>query len=1130
MNGALRAEPQTVEEFVGRDAELGGLLAGLELAREGRGSLFLIGGEPGIGKSRLADEFAGRAREHGVRVLWGRCWEGAGAPAYWPWIQALRSHLRTVDPELARVQLGPGAADIAQMLPEIRTLVTDLPPAPAESDSARFQLFDSTASFLRNVASAQETVLVLEDLHAADTPSVLLLRFLAGQLSDMRLLVIATYRDIELTPDHPLTPALREMARETTTRLIQLSGLAQADTARVVEATTGRGRHAQLVARLWRETSGNPLFLLEAVALLAAEGRLDDVSAGERLRLNLPAGVRDVITRRVRHLGERTVQALTIGAALGPEFSAEVVRRVGAYAGDDLLDVLGEAAQAGLIGPVGLGRFRFSHDLVREALYDELTPAERIRLHRRIADALEELYGASLDTRLGELAHHYFEASLGGLGDDDASEARRVADKAKTYARRAAEQAVRSLAYEEGARLYQIALHVLDLEGSTDAAQRAEILVSVGDAQARAGNLPAAQSTFLEAATFARRSGAAQHLAHAALGYGGRFFWGRAGNDPHLTPLLQDALVLLGGADDRLRVRLLTRLACAWRGHRDQLDQSAALSQQAVEIARRLDDPATLSYALAGRVGAIYWPETTIERLQIAQELLITSQATGDPERIIDAHMIRSFIYADLARMSEARAEIETLTVLAEDLRQPVQLWLANAAKAAYALLSGAFAEAEKLMEVESAPDYPTTPIKDDVSSASMHRFLLGRERDGLATEEPTVRRAVSEFPWYPAHRAALVLLLLELDRPAEARPIFAELARDGFAAFVKDNEWLFCVALASEACAWFNDSPAAASLYERLLPFAGLHAIGHTEGSAGIVDRYLGLLALVLDRVDEAEEHLRQATVLNDAMGAVPWRAHSQSDLARLLRRRAVAGDAAQAEQLEREALETARKLGMTALTRRLEERPASRAPAMAVASEGPSAGTFRREGEYWTVSFGADSFRLRDSKGLQYLGRLLAEPGREVLALDLLDRPARTDSAGLANGSDLRVTQIGDAGVALDAEAKQAYRQRLRDLQEELDEAESWNDPERADRAREEIDFLGRELARAVGLGGRDRAAGSASERARLSVTRAIRLAMARIAEHSPALGQHLETTIHTGTYCAYRPDTRVPVEWHQ
>ncbi|CAN5801329.1 hypothetical protein BH24CHL6_BH24CHL6_16630 [soil metagenome] len=453
MREAAPEQGKAASDFVGREAEIRLLLEAMEGARAGRGSLFLIGGEPGIGKSRLADEFVRHAREEGLRVLWGRCWEGAGAPAYWPWIQALRAHLRSIEPERARRQLGSGAPDIAQMLPEIRALLPDLPPSPPESDSARFQLFDSTATFLRNVAADRPTLLVLDDLHAGDTPSILLLRFLASQLADMDLLIIGTYRDVALSPDHALTAALGEMAREPLTRLVVLQGLSEDVAGRFIELAVGSAPSARLARGMWRETSGNPLFLKEATRLLLSEGGLEDAVIAGTLQLAVPAGVREVIARRVGQLSGRSVEALSYAAALGPEFSAEVLRRVGDYAQGELSPVLDEASREGLLAPVpgSPGRLRFSHDLVRESVYQEHSPAQRAALHRRIAETLEDLHAPAEEAHLAELAHHFFEAAQA----TDAEGRVEIAARAQDYATAAGQLAVRSLAYEEAARLLQ---------------------------------------------------------------------------------------------------------------------------------------------------------------------------------------------------------------------------------------------------------------------------------------------------------------------------------------------------------------------------------------------------------------------------------------------------------------------------------------------------------------------------------------------------------------------------------------------------------------------------------------------------------------------------------------------------
>jgi hypothetical protein len=382
----------------------------------------------------------------------------------------------------------------------------------------------------------------------------------------------------------------------------------------------------------------------------------------------------------------------------------------------------------------------------------------------------------------------------------------------------------------------------------------------------------------------------------------------------------------------------------------------------------------------------------------------------------------------------------------------------------------------------------------------------------------------VDEFPWYPCHRAALTLLLVDRERLDEARIVFDGLAHNEFSALYRDNEWLLGMALASEACALLGDADRAAVLYEQLSPFSGSHAIGHAEGSVGATDRYLGLLAVAMGRIDEAIVHLEAGLDLNERMGSPPWAAHTQADLARAMRQRGAPGDTRRAAQLEASALETARGLGMRPLEQSL--RPADHERAQ---SQRPATGSrFLREGEYWTVAYEGSTVRVRDAKGMRYLARLLADPGREFHALDLVGHSVRQATTVKPTEAGMSVGEIGDAGVRLDAEAKAAYLARLRELEEEASEAEAWNDGERTARAQQEIAFLTDELKSAVGLGGRDRREASAAERARLSVTRAIRSAIVRIGEQHAALGGHLDATIHTGTYCSYLPDPRVPTAW--
>jgi tetratricopeptide (TPR) repeat protein len=511
------------------------------------------------------------------------------------------------------------------------------------------------------------------------------------------------------------------------------------------------------------------------------------------------------------------------------------------------------------------------------------------------------------------------------------------------------------------------------------------------------------------------------------------------------------------------------------------------------------------------------------ERSEMVEEMLGIAESLGDPERLIDAHLMRWLSLTEMGEMFEARHEGERIRALATDLRQPAQLWLGVAPRVMTMLMEGDYVRAEKLMAGETAEDWQFTLARDDVSAARMHRFLLRRDQGRLAEELDAVRASVDQFPWYPVHRSSLVCALAELGQEDEARAVFAELAADEFGALYLDNEWLLGTSLAADACALLGDEDAARVLYGQLLPFAGAHAIGHAEGSIGAVDRYLGLLAATLGRPDDAVHHLEQAISVNDRMGTRPWSAHSRHDLARVLRRRARAGDQARAEELDRAALATARQVGMTVLERRISEESAGAAEA---AGAPPPAGVFRREGEIWTVRFDAPSFAVRDAKGMRYLARLLAEPGREVHVLDLASGAPAASSMATTEG--LRTDGGAGAGPLLDPEAKAAYRERLVDLRAELAQAEEWADTERTARVRAEMDFLTAEVGAAVGLGGRDRTASSAAERARVSVTRAIRGAMDRLATQDAALGRHLEATVRTGTYCSYTPDPRVPIGW--
>lgn len=1101
--------------LLGRDRELHTLLAAITDARSGRGGLVLIGGEPGIGKTRLADEAAARARDQGVIILWGKCWEAGGAPAYWPWVQAMRSYIRGIDLTRIRVEMGSSAQDIVQVLPEIDEMFPDLRArVPVDPESARFHLFDSTAGFLRRASGNNPLLVFIEDLQAADTASLLLLRFLAGQVTDMSVLLVATYRDVELTPAHPLTTSITDLVREPNTRHVVLTGLLKQDVGLLIERTAGVSAVPTLVSALHRQTNGNPLFVTEAIRLLAAEGGFSGSQESSTRRFPIPEAVREVIVRRLGHLSDSARSLLTLASVLGHDISFEALRNVRDGDAGDVDGGIDEAVGAGLLVEVGggLGRFRFSHDLVREALYETIPPGRRARLHVMAGEALERMHALQPEPHLAVIAHHFFEgAPMGG------------AERAATYSRRAAEHAALQLAYEDAVRLYRMALHATELQDEADPLMRCDLLLGLGDSQMRAGDAPGARETFLGAAGIARRLRLPEQAAQAALGYGGRFVWSRAANDRHLIPLLKDALAAVGDADTEVRALLLARLAGALR---DDLDPGPrdAHSSEAVALARRLGDPATLAYALDGRFAAIWAPDTDRERQGIADEIISLAEQIGDEERAFQGRHYRLAVLLEHGDIGRVATELPVNLQLAEELRQPAQLWYAESLAAIFALLEGRFDAAERL----SADAFEHGRQAEGIHSLGvwlLQTYYLRAEQGRAAELEALIRGSIDEYAWWPWMRCALLHLYTELGRTAEARSLFESVATRDFDDLPWDNDWLMGICLVADAAVRLKDTERAATLYALIEPYADRNGFGHPQFCTGSLARSLGLLAGVLGRVEDAERHFEEAIVVNERMGARPWTAHSRYELARLLLERDGPDDRRRATQLAADARATAGELGMVALTTRLERLDVDQGmPERDVVGTGHRA-VFRREGEYWSIVFEGRSVRARDSKGMRYLAALLAGAGREHHALDLIGMDAGPTARSPA---ELETGGWDDAGAILDRQAKKAYRARLDDLRGDLAEAEEWNDSDRAERARGEIEELTRALAEAVGLGGRDRRAASSSERARLNVTRAVRAAMSRIDENHPELGQHLDATIKTGIYCAYTPDPRTPPAW--
>jgi len=882
--------------FVGRERELAELASGLEDALAGRGRLFLLVGEPGIGKSRLAEEALQLAAQRGSRVLVGRCWEAGGAPAYWPWVQALRPYLSGIDSEVLRDQLGSGASDLAQLFPELAELLPDLPgPLAPESEGARVRLFDAAAAFVKAIARDRPLVVFFDDLHAADEPSLLLLRYLAREIAGARLFFIAAFRDVDPTPSDPLRTALSELVREPLVRRISLSGLPVADVADYIAGVASVAPEARAVAAIHAETAGNPLFVGEIVRLLDSQGRL----ATPFDALEIPPEIRGVIGSRVARLTEPCRTLLSLAAVLGREFGVDELQRLSAFPAEKLYDALDEAMVERIIGDVPAipNRLRFAHVLIRDTLYEELTAPRRLQHHREAAAALELVHASELEPHLAEIALH-----LVGAGPESA-------ERAVEYARRAADLAASSLAFEEAARLYDLALTL-----SVDDATRCDLLLAAGDVLARAGDTPTSKRHFDEAAQLAEKRGLAEQLGHAALGYGGRIVWEVSRDDDHLIPLLERALEELPVEDSPLRARLLARLAGPFRDARFPPERRHDTAETALAMARRLNDAPTLAYALAAYLPAFMAPPRTHEIIEIATELIELATENRELERAAEGYLCRACPLLEIGEMDRAKEDASAMARLADELRQPSQTLYVTNLRAHIALLEGDFAAAEGFIH-EALELGELAQRWNARVSYRLQLFLLrhAQGRLGELSEIYEEHPSAFEYRTYRIFDCVVARFYDGLGRRDDARAKFEELAENDFAGVPFDEEWLASICLLAETAASLGDLSRGRALYELLVPYSERVGTSYPEISVGAVARYLGLLAAAESRWDDAKRHFEDAIDVNSRIGARPWLAHTQENYSRMLRAHGHARDEEKATELFETAVSTYRELGMT-------------------------------------------------------------------------------------------------------------------------------------------------------------------------------------------------------------------------
>ncbi len=880
---AVRSTP-----LVGRRAALDQLRS----ARTRETAAVLVTGEAGIGKTRLIAEMASEAK--GTVILYGRCDEDQLFP-FGPWIELLGTALARVgDDELAAL-LADNGPQLARLLPELRGRVPGLAASDlGEPESELRQLYAAVVALVQRLSRRQPLTVIIDDLHWADRSSLLLGRHVVRQLGPGPVLLIGSYRDTDLSPSHPLVEVLADLEREGPLRRVRLHGLDHTEIAELADAE-GHDVDSATVGAVREQTNGNPFFVKQ---LLQHLDESQDLRA-----VQVSAGLRDVIVRRVARLPSEAGRALRVAALMGREFDMRLLEPVTDLPEAELLDHLDAAVTAGILWEVASvpGRYSFVHALVRTALEQELSATRRAYLHRRIGEAIEARYGERLAPWLAELTRHFSAAGPEG-------EAR-----ALDYAVRASEQATGRLAYAEAAGLLIGALTIAERQTPVDEGRRAQLRHDLAMAYWRLGRMDEARATFDRAAVAARRAGAAELFARAALGHsGGAWAWWGA-EDTASVHLLEESLALLPEADSAIRAQVLARLGSVLY-FSARAERGASLIESAIRMAHRVADDGALATALAAAQWAYWRLEDAEIRGALADELVHVVERTGTPEQVAEALLWRSGTLLTRCRRDEADADIDRYADTARRLDQPELLTHCASLRAMQALLEGRWAQGEQAAEEVLALGSGSSVSRQEHGVAML---VLRGEQLRLAELVEPLEEMAHEMHTMPAWRAPLAWAYAQAER-AEVHRVLAELCRDDFAALPRDVNFDTVLGILAHIAEALADAGLAAQIEPYLRPVSDCWILfGIGSATLGPVAYSLGVCSILTGKLDVAVSDFELALRLSRQMRARPYEAHAALGLARALAERDGPGDAERATASRRTALAIADELDMPRLLR---------------------------------------------------------------------------------------------------------------------------------------------------------------------------------------------------------------------
>jgi len=897
---------------VGRASEVGLLNDATKRVATGEGrEVLLVSGEAGLGKTTLVAEAARSAFDDGACVLFGHCEEDLATP-YQLFAEALGHYVSHAKEEDLVAHVAEHGSELARLVPALGRRLPGLAPSKAtDTDTERYLLFAAVVGLLAIASHHQPVVLVLDDLQWADTGSLQLLRHLAGSDAPMRLLVLGTYRDSELSNAHALVETLASLRRLGGMSRIELVGLDDAGVMALMEAAAGHELEDDAVGlahAIYRETDGNPFFVSEVLRNLVETGAIAQNAEG-RWEANaaldvtaLPDSVREIIGGRVVRLGEAAGRVLSMAAVIGRAFDLDLLARATKASEDELLDILDAASAVALVRELAdTGRYNFAHALIQHTLYEDLGPTRRARAHRHVAEALEDVCGDRPGDRVGELARHWFSS----IQPIDLT-------KAMDYSRQAGDTALRALAPADALRYYAQALDLYSQATDPDPLLGIDLAIGFGTAQRQTGD-PAFRDTLLDAAHRAAELGDTDRLVAAALANDRGIFTAFGVIDADKVAILEAALEGLRASDTHRPLALAN--LCGELTWITQLERRRALADEAIALAEASGDDATMVRVLNHVSLPLLVPPLLDQSLERSAQSLALAERVGDPALLFWAATLRRIAAACAGDIEELDRCFGIAGSQAEQLDQPTLNWVQTFSHATRALVAGDADLAEQL--ATEALQIGTESGEPDAAG------IFGPQLMGVAFIRGTMGELVTiieqsaiENPGVPSFVAALSLAQVEGGDTDAARHLLEEFASTDFD-LPSDFVWLTGMTCYAEAAIECRDPKYAEPMFERLSPWSGRLA-SDAVTTMGPVDQFLGGLTTVIGRYDEANAYFAQCSSFCDRVGAKFFAARTDLSWGRMLAERQVPGDIEKARDLLTKAQTVAAAHGYGTVERR--------------------------------------------------------------------------------------------------------------------------------------------------------------------------------------------------------------------